>query len=283
MKTLRLSWAALSLACLVPLLAAAPQGATATKTMKLSKKSLTKDSGTQKKLTEAQKDFQRLNKEGQKIRMAYFKKMREDAKKQAAEGKGRKAVRSFSMGDIDMSSLTPEYVACARKYQGTDDAIMFLTGLLSISKDKDVQDNALSTLWMNHYESDKLASWATTVPRLSRALGKERCNKIMDKLSKSPNKNVQGAVLYSKASTALRNRKIDADGKAKAHAELELAIKLAPKASFTPRAKGILFEASNLQVGMKAPDITGKDTDGVAFKTSDYLGKVILLDFWGDW
>ena len=32
-----------------------------------------------------------------------------------------------------------------------------------------------------------------------------------------------------------------------------------------------------------APDIAGTDTDGVAFKLSDYSGKVILLDFWGDW
>jgi len=283
MKTLRLSWTALSLACLVPLLAAAPQGATATKTMKLNKKSLPNNAGTQKKLSEAEKDFKELIQEGQKIRMAHFKKMREDSQKQAAEDKGRKVTRSFRMGGIDMSALTPRYVALARKYQRTDDAVRFLTGILSVTKDKEIQHQALGLLWANHYKSDKLADWAPSVPRLSRALGKDLCDSIMDKLSKSPNKNVQGAVLYSKASTALRNRKIDADGKAKAHAQLELAIKLAPKASFTPRAKGILFEATSLQVGMKAPDITGKDTDGVAFKTSDYLGKVILLDFWGDW
>ena len=30
-------------------------------------------------------------------------------------------------------------------------------------------------------------------------------------------------------------------------------------------------------------DIAGVDLDGVAFKLSDYKGKVIFLDFWGDW
>lgn len=49
------------------------------------------------------------------------------------------------------------------------------------------------------------------------------------------------------------------------------------------RAEGSLFEARNLVVGKEAPDIEGNDLDGVAFKLSDYRGKVILLDFWGDW
>ena len=32
-----------------------------------------------------------------------------------------------------------------------------------------------------------------------------------------------------------------------------------------------------------ASDIEGIDLDGEAFKLSDYQGKVIFLDFWGDW
>jgi hypothetical protein len=35
--------------------------------------------------------------------------------------------------------------------------------------------------------------------------------------------------------------------------------------------------------GTVAPDIEGVDLDGVAFKLSDYRGKVVFLDFWGDW
>ncbi len=47
--------------------------------------------------------------------------------------------------------------------------------------------------------------------------------------------------------------------------------------------EGELFEAKNLQVGMVGPDIEGEDIDGTAFKLSDYRGKVVVLDFWGDW
>jgi hypothetical protein len=32
-----------------------------------------------------------------------------------------------------------------------------------------------------------------------------------------------------------------------------------------------------------APEIEGTDQDGKSFKLSDYRGKVVLLDFWGNW
>ena len=48
-------------------------------------------------------------------------------------------------------------------------------------------------------------------------------------------------------------------------------------------AKEKKFIVENLSVGKTAPDIVGKDLDGVEFKLSDYRGKVVLLDFWGDW
>ncbi len=37
------------------------------------------------------------------------------------------------------------------------------------------------------------------------------------------------------------------------------------------------------EVGMLAPEIEGVDLDGVPFKLSDYRGKVVMLDFYGDW
>lgn len=38
-----------------------------------------------------------------------------------------------------------------------------------------------------------------------------------------------------------------------------------------------------LSVGTPAPEISGEDIDGQSFKLSDYRGKVVLLDFWGNW
>ena len=38
-----------------------------------------------------------------------------------------------------------------------------------------------------------------------------------------------------------------------------------------------------LETGDTIPDITGRDLDSIRFRLSDYQGKVIMLDFWGDW
>jgi hypothetical protein len=48
-------------------------------------------------------------------------------------------------------------------------------------------------------------------------------------------------------------------------------------------AENELFALRNLAIGKTAPDIEGQDLDGVDFKLSDYRGKVVMLDFWGDW
>jgi hypothetical protein len=52
------------------------------------------------------------------------------------------------------------------------------------------------------------------------------------------------------------------------------------------KAAGIdatIFALEHLYLGAIAPDIEGKDQNGVAFRLSNYCGKVVLLDFWADW
>ena len=48
-------------------------------------------------------------------------------------------------------------------------------------------------------------------------------------------------------------------------------------------SRGDLFEIRNLAIGKVAPEIEGEDVDGKKFKLSDYRGKVVVIDFWGDW
>ncbi len=81
-----------------------------------------------------------------------------------------------------------------------------------------------------------------------------------------------------------------ADAKARAEALYEEVVKgggdVKPPygdGSLADMAKGELFEIRNLAIGKTAPDIVGKDADGVEFKLSDFRGKVVVLDFWGFW
>lgn len=48
-------------------------------------------------------------------------------------------------------------------------------------------------------------------------------------------------------------------------------------------ASKALFEIRYLSIGKVAPNIEGKDLDGEEFQLTDYRGKVVVIDFWGDW
>lgn len=48
-------------------------------------------------------------------------------------------------------------------------------------------------------------------------------------------------------------------------------------------AAGDIYELEHLQVGMPAPEIEDVNLDGEPMKLSDFRGKVVMLDFWGDW
>jgi hypothetical protein len=41
--------------------------------------------------------------------------------------------------------------------------------------------------------------------------------------------------------------------------------------------------AASLSTGKPAPEIQGQDVDGAKFKLSEFRGKVVMIDFWGDW
>ncbi len=60
-------------------------------------------------------------------------------------------------------------------------------------------------------------------------------------------------------------------------------VKLPFRGTVGQQAKAELFEFRFLSIGKTAPDIAGEDQDGVKFKLSDYRGKVVLVDFWGNW
>jgi hypothetical protein len=47
--------------------------------------------------------------------------------------------------------------------------------------------------------------------------------------------------------------------------------------------QGADASAEGLEVGQVAPEIVGQDLEGVPFKLSDYRGRVVVLDFWGNW
>lgn len=55
------------------------------------------------------------------------------------------------------------------------------------------------------------------------------------------------------------------------------------KKTLAMAAEGEINDITRLSVGMEAPEIEGTDLEGKAMRLSEFRGKVVLLDFWGDW
>jgi hypothetical protein len=170
----------------------------------------------------------------------------------------------------------------------TVDAVIlaFQTTRLGPEKQK-----ALDLILKDHVTSDKLAaicpSLAFMTPDGDKAL------RVI--LEKNPHRNVKGNACFS-LGRVLKGR---ADGGADADRNRKEADQLFERTAkefadvkrlgwrtekrLGEAAESELFEIRRLAVGMAAPDLEGEDTDGKAFKLSDYRGKVVLLDFWGNW
>jgi hypothetical protein len=92
--------------------------------------------------------------------------------------------------------------------------------------------------------------------------------------------------MASEADGMLTNR---ADTATRAEALYEEVVSEHANEEFLPNrtlgdaARSALVELCDLGVGQTAPEIDGEDLDGVKFKLSDYRGKVVVLDFWGNW
>jgi hypothetical protein len=128
---------------------------------------------------------------------------------------------------------------------------------------------------------------------LAYAQGFDKSALLRTVLDKSPHREVKGVACYALAQ-ALRQSAFPGS-KEKEITELferiekEFAdVNLNPNAQ-DPRwslgrlAKSELFEIRYLSIGKEAPDIEGEDIDGGKIKLSDYRGKVVVIDFWGDW
>ena len=139
----------------------------------------------------------------------------------------------------------------------------------------------LKVLEEHHLNDDGLVETAATLGFSSDDESRRFLKTLMEKSTVS---EVRGMALYSYAATIQRDEtKTDEYVMA-----LEKLIKEYPGLQMRGRdvielAKGKLFAAKSLGIGHEAPEIIGKDVDGKEMKLSDYRGKIVVIDFWGDW
>ena len=125
---------------------------------------------------------------------------------------------------------------------------------------------------------------------LARATGEPEIALLRALLAQSPHAAVQGQACYALAK-ALQQGTRGAPSAEQA-AEIEALFERCAKefaaakhwrGSLGTAAEAELYEIRHLVVGKPAPEIEGTDPSGATFKLSDYKGRVVVIDFWGDW
>jgi hypothetical protein len=141
---------------------------------------------------------------------------------------------------------------------------------------------AIAALRKDHLHSPRLAMLLERGYLVGRALGVDEGNAFLDEAAEQSGDDLVRAWCMYWRGQGYRRSKDDAD-KQRADELFHSAAKLAAGTPFADKIGAPVFEQEHLQIGQVAPDIAGNDVDGVAFKLSDYRGKVVVLDFWGFW
>jgi hypothetical protein len=138
------------------------------------------------------------------------------------------------------------------------------------------------SLLANHLDSDGLGEACWTFARAEG--GGAFLERVMQK---SPHADVRAVAQYNFAKSLLESDSEKNSARAdELFSDIELNhadVEHPYRGTLGAAAEADLFELRNLQIGMQVPEIEGEDLDGVAFKLSDYRGKAVLLDFWGNW
>jgi hypothetical protein len=250
------------------------------------------------------------------FRQAAEKELQEAKTEQEKAAAQQKMMQAQMMGGMNManpmaglcSEFAPRFLAFAEK--NPNDPSVFECLVLAVHTSggaggpDGTYDKALDQLRANH----------VTNPEIGRVLkelngpGDEATEKLLrEVLAKNPDHKAQGlackalvgvlenvarvADVYKGDPEQRRNaeirqgkdgvEKLIAEGERKKKEAVELAKTLDEKyGDVVPKPA---VAQAGPEVGTPAPEIEGEDADSKKFKLSDYRGKVVLLDFWGNW
>jgi len=167
---------------------------------------------------------------------------------------------------------------------GGEDAALYLSKLVEISGFQgDQAMAAMDRLVADHAASSAWAGLGNVFSYFPRIFGPERADEIFTALEANPSPDVQGWLALGRYTSTIEEADRDSEEYKVARAAVLAAAEKAKDAGLKGDLQGLVDLREKLGVGATAPDIAGIDLDGVEFKMSDYKGKVVFLDFWGDW
>jgi hypothetical protein len=138
---------------------------------------------------------------------------------------------------------------------------------------------ALDALAQNHAGSDKLAGVCQRAASLRSPAAGRLLKAVLDK---NPKRELQGQACLGLAQLFRSSAPLEAEKYLNLVIEKFADLKYS-RGTMGEFAQKELDQDRIFGIGKVAPDIAGEDIQGKAFKLSDYRGKVVAIDFWGDW
>jgi hypothetical protein len=195
----------------------------------------------------------------------------------------------FDWSKAPAGAYLPKFLDLAKKAKDTEGGRQATAQVWNLSMQTNPPD-----LKAARWAIDELVSVYPDAPELSRITGQlaysypfeaEEAQSYLRKIANGPKTNatVKPGALQALAHNLLSTNADDGKAKLEGRQLMERVQREYAGTPHAERAKGMLFELNNLQVGQVAPDFETVDENGKTWKLSDYRGKVVVVDFWGFW
>ncbi len=211
----------------------------------------------------------------------------------------RSVVRAdYDTGEYDYEGIRskyyPDYAAFAQRWRGTEAGLQAELWILQTIRNADLRQelsapevtDKLDAIFAEYGHSPHIYHMADSWYSLPSEELEERFDYLIEH---SPDARVRAASMYALVDAGSRDN-ASAELAGRREALLNDLVRDYAEVPWNSTTFGEIAAAelnphdpADLEVGDRAPEITGRNIDGEEMKLSDYLGNVVVLDFWGDW
>ena len=182
----------------------------------------------------------------------------------------------------------PEFRALAEEAQGTDTAARAWIWVLRLTdNDAKQASEVVQQLLQEHLQSPVMAELSGELRYGADKVGEKSVIEALRAIvAESPHENVRAGALFNLGGVLLESSKPENRSEGRDCFEAVIAeYGSVPflNSTYKAAAEGYMYELDHLQIGMAAPDFSTVDENGAPWNLADYKGKVVVVDFWGNW
>jgi hypothetical protein len=210
---------------------------------------------------------------------------------------------AYAESDLERSEkeaeFMPQYEALAEEYWGTNAALeakLWVMSRTTRGLDDEEEASMVGEYTDAIFERYARSPHAEQLGQLASSFTEEQRDQYFGELREtSPHASVRAAVIYGQAwykKAFMRYGQVEDTPETREEIEADLEL-LVEEYADVPRGTstyGVMADAllnaytdEELGIGQPAPEIVGVTADGEEIRLSDFLGKVTVIDFWGDW